>query len=113
MKKFLLNLVLAFSATAISGEAVAVTVMGARSCGDWLSHKPLGQDKNWSRLVQEAWLVGYLSGMASGTDRDALGGSSGSSLFVWMDNYCQANPLDGIDDGGSRLFFELLRRKGN
>lgn len=86
--------------------------MGARSCGDWLKYKPTGEDKAWPRMVAESWLVGYLSGIAVGVGKDALKGASASSLFVWMDNYCQANPLDDIDDGGNKLYFELAKRKG-
>jgi hypothetical protein len=93
-------------------EANAITVMGARSCGDCVKQKPVGEENNWSRVIYEAWLVGYLSGMASGSRKDALKGSTASSFFVWMDNYCQVNPLDDIEDGGFKLFAGFLKRKG-
>jgi len=98
--------------TLMVGNAYSVIVMGARSCGDWIKNKPIGLDKNWARVVSEAWLVGYLSGMASSSGKDILRDMTASSIFVWMDNYCQANPLDDLDDGGSKLMAELVRRKG-
>lgn len=105
-------LVVIVALTVACGNAQAVTVMGAHSCGDWLKFKPVNREKEWPRMVAEAWLVGYLSGAASGQDKDALKNTTASSLFVWMDNYCQSNPLDNIADGGNKLYFELLERKG-
>jgi hypothetical protein len=104
-------LLMAF-ATLCFSSAQAVTVTGARSCGDWLKYKPVSNDKEWPRVVAEAWVVGYLSGIATGTDKDALKGTTASSLFVWMDNHCQTNPLDDISDGAINLYFELVKRKG-
>ena len=86
--------------------------MGSRSCGDWLQQKLSGDGNKGLRLASEAWLVGYLSGAASASGKDVIDGSTASSFFAWMDNYCQSNPLDRIGEGGTELFLELMRRKG-
>jgi hypothetical protein len=57
------------------------------------------------------WLVGYLSGVAAGLDKDLLTGMNNDSIFLWMDNYCRANPLRRIDEGGYTLALEIIRTK--
>jgi hypothetical protein len=93
-------------------EAFAVTVIGARPCGEWLRAKAANEKTNWTRLTYESWLTGYLSGVASGSGKDALKGSTTSTIYAWMDNYCQANPAHDIDDGAIKLFRELVKHKG-
>ena len=48
---------------------------------------------------------------ASGTD--ALRDTDAASIELWMDNYCKANPLKRVDDGGDDLFIELKKRQGS
>jgi hypothetical protein len=57
------------------------------------------------------WLVGYLSGVAAGLDKDLLTGMNNDSIFLWMDNYCHANPLRRIDEGVYTLALEIIRTK--
>jgi len=89
-------------------NANAVTVMGTRSCGDWVKN---AQEQNgWPRIAQTAWLGGFLSGKALGTGVDVLKGQSGESLFLWVDNYCRSNPLNDSADAGEELFIELKKK---
>ena len=60
--------------------------------------------------------MGYLSGIALALDKDFWGqpGSNAldsASVYLWMDNYCRANPLKDIADGGELLFQERTRGK--
>lgn len=86
--------------------AHATTAMGVPSCGQWMARKASGADK----ATSEAWLLGYLSGLATGTRSDILHDTDYDSLMVWMDNYCGAHPLDRVTGGAARLYLELQGR---
>ena len=85
-------------------------VYGASDCGSWLGAKA----EPISRRGQELWLVGYLSGRNVMHDRaklkptDPLGRlGSTTQVFVWMDNYCQVNPLKWVVQGADDLWIEI------
>jgi hypothetical protein len=86
--------------------AIPVTRIGEYDCGRWFNPK--------YRELAKAWLMGYLSGLSvmnsmSDTQAndvlDAL--QSADQAFLWMDNFCNANPLETVPWGGEKLFFEL------
>ena len=88
------------------GVAQGVTIFGRPDCGVWLSKQ---------RETDKAWLLGYVSAISM-SEQGRLSGasdpfskiSSVEQIFVWMNNYCQRNPLKDISDGANRLFSELL-----
>ena len=93
-------------------SAYQPTVIGAggNSCGTWTNEKntPL-------RLEDEAWVVGYFSAVnryAMGSDGFLTRTTDGRGLIAWMDNYCEANPLNQIEAGAAALVDELRRRNG-
>lgn len=87
----------------------AVEVRGARSCGVWVKDRA---EKSEMRVnANQTWLVGFLSGLALGTDSNFLKHTDNDSLYLWVDNYCQKNPLNDIDDAGQELAIELMKRK--
>jgi hypothetical protein len=86
----------------------ALTVRGASSCGDWVAER---DKKSIGTFGNEAWLLGYLSGIATVTNTSFLKGTDNPSLFLWMDNYCRENPLSDLSDGGSKLYLELSHKK--
>lgn len=49
--------------------------------------------------------------MAFYSDKDILKGTDNASIFLWFDNYCQANPLKNMIDGADSLFDELVKQK--
>ncbi len=60
------------------------------------------------------WLAGYLSGLnaaigSGGSDPLSQLGSFDQAA-LWMNNYCQANPLSNTQEGGNKLYRELLAR---
>ena len=89
-------------------DARAITIRGAESCGIWVKER---QEKKISTFIHQRWLAGYLSGIAVGNGKDVLKGTDNESIFLWMDNYCQANPLKDIADGSEVLFLELVKQK--
>jgi hypothetical protein len=44
-----------------------------------------------------SWLLGYLSALnlwgVIGERKDALKNTDAAAVYLWMDNYCRANPL--------------------
>jgi hypothetical protein len=79
------------------------TVFGRPDCGVWLNKK---------REVDKAWLLGYVSSLSTSQQfglSDPFGKiSSAEQIFVWMDNYCQRNPLKDVGVGAFLLYIELL-----
>jgi hypothetical protein len=116
--KTLLRIVLVGVALVLfSGMALAQTVMvmGGTSCGVWVKDR---EDERRGRSVgmtmNITWLMGYLSGMASGSGKDFWGKPNvidNESVALWMDNYCLANPLKSIAQGANVLFRERMQIK--
>lgn len=87
-------------------QATALEVRGFRSCGKWISERA-ASDSSYATT----WLVGYMSGIAMGAEIDILAGTDNQSIYLWMDNYCRANPLKDTSDGGVELTIELMKKK--
>ncbi len=86
---------------AVPSNLVPMRTYGVPDCGEWINQNSNGN---------KAWLLGLLTGM---NIRDATLDNSLSKLtsaeqaFLWMDNYCRANPLRSVLDGGDALLREL------
>ena len=87
--------------------ANAAEIRGAPSCGTWIEERP---QQNFRAISVEAWLVGFLSGIAAASNEDILHGTDNASLFLWMNNWCRANPLKDVFDGATALTRELKRK---
>jgi hypothetical protein len=79
---------------------------GRRSCGDWTtsgSSRDISQQTRHAMMTQ--WVFGFLSASALGSSSisDALKATDAEGLIHWIDNYCQANPLDSIDVAAEAL----------
>jgi len=96
--------------------AAEVELMGARSCSKWVEERRMeNSTKEMNRipvLITKSWFLGYLSGRAEATRRNFLKGTDGDSIFLWLDNYCRANPNKDLDGGGIDLARELMQLKG-
>jgi len=98
------KLVLFVFACSLMQPAFGQATFGEPNCGQWVSRK---------REPDKAWLLGYLSGVSlwqvARPKTDFLKQvSSVEQIFLWMDNYCKANPLSFLSDGGDRLVSELM-----
>lgn len=80
MKKAVLTLLAVAAFGALSANANALAIFGARSCGVWVEHRTRS-DATQAR-ASEAWLVGFLSGLVIATDTDALRDSENESIFL-------------------------------
>ena len=79
---------------------------GGYDCGQWFVKGG----------VAKAWLLGYLSGINAmvaneNNNYDPLAKlGSAEQAFLWVDNYCKANPLKNLYAAGSELYFELQKK---
>ena len=82
------------------------THFGDYDCGEWFTKRP----------VAGAWLLGYLSGInAMAADEkkrfDPLNNlNSADQAYLWVDNYCKANPLKQLSSAGQLLYLELQKK---
>ena len=89
---------------------LAQTIFGTPDCGQWVNDRPVAREQN------KSWLLGYLSGL---NVRHQLAGlkpadpldklNSADQAFLWVDNYCKANPLRKVSTAGFELFLELAK----
>ncbi len=86
----------------------AVEMAGPMSCGVWIEK----QKNKINYNIGQAWLLGYLSGIAIISEKDILKGTDNLSLFLWIDNYCQKFPLRHTSNAGDALAIELAKQKG-
>ena len=100
---------------ALNVYAAAVEIKGARSCGKWIEEKRMANSlKEMNRipaLITRSWFLGYLSGRADESGRNFLKGTDIDSIFLWLDNYCRANPKANLDKAGNDLARELMQMK--
>jgi len=106
--KIALSLIVLFLNSKQPVFAQGVTVLGVIDCGQWVSHSK-------QSTAHRSWLTGYMSGLSrmhqlNGNKGDPLERlNSSEQLFLWMDNYCQKNPLERVSTGGIDLFIELMK----
>ena len=78
---------------------------GATSCGVWVQSR---KDGSWS--VDLNWVLGFVSSYNHFVGRNIFGTSDAYAVAVWMDNYCQKNPLNTQYEGAIQLVSELSAR---
>ena len=97
----------------LTGEAHAVTGYGDRSCSKWIRDRAAAKQQNpsaeviWEQLVDETWLMGYLSGLAVARHSNYLKKPDYDTLNTWIDNYCAKNPRDLLGTASYGLAKEL------
>ena len=84
---------------------------GAYSCGTWTADRRDGGEV-WD--TDRSWLAGYLSGYSvfGGSITNVIEGLDRDARAQWVDNYCDAHPLDPIYTAADALIAELRRRGG-
>ena len=105
-------LILLLLACCFVQTAFGQTGFGVRDCGQWIART----DATGKRGL-ESWLSGYLTGVNAGhwlnqnNDDPLKKINSVSQIYLWMDIYCQKNPLSNIGAGGIELLIELQQKK--
>jgi len=105
-------LIISFSAMS---NAQQVTVLGNTSCGEWVGTRATKDQPGISNnawLIDKAWLNGFLSGINVGDlSHDLLKNADNESIYLWLDNYCNSNPLGSVSEGAAILSRELSKKK--
>jgi hypothetical protein len=109
MKKLSVMIVLA--AMLLAGEAGAGTIQvwgaGTVSCGTWATER---RRDSFLSIDEFTWVQGYVTGLNSGLpSTDSNYGQVGVQLDpdaakVWLDNYCQAHPLESLARAADSLY---------
>lgn len=83
------------SAPQPSATTSAVIGSGIDSCAKWTSDRQARSD---SVVSDEAWVLGFLSGVgdASSPMMNPLNGTNAFAVWAWIDAYCYAHPTDAI-----------------
>lgn len=83
-------------------------MFGNTDCGQWTA-KP--------SATQKEWVLGMLTGMNYQHQMDGLWPvdplnnlNSAYQAFLWVDNYCKAHPLNGVNNAVVDLFNELWKK---
>jgi len=96
--------------------ASTLEMKGMRSCSKWNEEKRIANSaKDLNKipvLITRSWFLGYLSGRADQSGKNFLKGTDTDSIFLWLDNYCRANPQLDLDKAGIDLAGELMQLKG-
>lgn len=76
---------------------------GSQSCTAWMNRK-----KNpVVKAAFESWVVGFVSGLNVGAEREIVGGGDFTAIVAWMDWRCKSNSLDQIGVAALDLAMEL------
>ena len=82
------------------------SIQGDVSCGDWVKGR---KDDRWLHVTYINWIVGYITAYNELISDvfDILGSTDMESVYLWMDKYCQENPLSKLAYGMEYLTNEL------
>jgi hypothetical protein len=108
MRELGIAIALAMGASCVFAADVAGA--GAAPCGYLLEGKP-EMKASWI-----AWTQGWLSGFNSGREvrsMKTLDIPPPEALYVSLQNYCKAHPLDRVQDGVFDLLGQLMARQLN
>ena len=84
--------------------------LGAVDCGLWL------KDTDQMKSLYKAWLLGFLTGVNLSDTKVVKSNflanlNSGQQAVLFVDNYCQKNPLKNTIDAAMNLIFDLEKQK--
>jgi len=96
---------LAAAATVFTGPASAHLVQGRGvfDCKAWSAARPAKSQ------ALEAWVLGYVSGLAQWADHDLPASYTPEAIVGWVDRYCKDKPKHPLTLVGYQLFGEIRR----
>ncbi len=105
----LIVLVLSFAITTpvtAADKDELYSAQGNVSCGDWVKDR---KKDGWVNITNINWIVGYITAYNSQMPDvyNILGSTDMESVYLWMDKYCQENPLGKLSYGMELLTHEL------
>ena len=96
------------SAPSLSRDVQQYGVTATESCGTVMSIRERAEKDPLYEMVYlryMEWVFGYLSGVQEVV---ALNSTDNVAIMVWINNYCQANPLNDIGTAAQKLLIELI-----
>ena len=78
---------------------------GPNSCVAWTAARRAGEAE---ALSYEQWILGFLSGVGfagNPSGFNPLNGVAALAVLAWVDDYCQAHPLDELATAGAEFAF--------
>ena len=94
-----------FAPGASAEENQALFIYGDLSCDSWNGPFVFGKS------ALRSWLLGFLAEQAAGGYRvNVMAQTSSDKIVKWVDDYCQARPLDGLAVASIKLLNELADR---
>jgi hypothetical protein len=93
-------------------QAYVMTGSGTVSCGSWSAHRreydPGGKSTIGSQksMDESAWVLGFLSGIGfiHTNGADPLDGVDADGVWAWIDNYCQAHPIENVGQAAAAFY---------
>jgi hypothetical protein len=81
---------------------------GTESCGTYVT-EPHGSG---AKLLDVQWVLGYISpiGLWQSLENHKLADTDANAMEVWVNNYCQAHPLDTLQGAVDALGLALTKR---
>jgi len=82
------------------------SAQGKSSCGEWVKNRSVGK---WPALTMETWISGFITAynIYVSDVHSIIGNTDKESVHLWMDKYCQENPLSNLSYGMELLTIEL------
>lgn len=103
MKRVLAILVMLHLPMTCLNAGSTIVGAGSQSCTAWMNRK-----KNpVVKAAFESWVVGFVSGLNVGAEREIVGGGDFTAIVAWMDRRCKSNSLDQIGVAALDLAMEL------
>ncbi len=95
---------LAIASQAAAQEDTSILAFDALSCHDWNSPSVLT-----TKPSLQNWVLNFLAGLiaTSGYKEGAAPQIVPAQASVWIDDYCQRRPLDGLSTAGLELLNDL------
>lgn len=98
-----LVLIVGMAAPSLAESSQRIMIKGELDCGQWVAARNSDQSK-----VYGGFVIGMLNGLALGraTEFWTINGAtiSTDAVYLWMDNYCQTNPLSMVATGVVSLY---------
>ncbi len=109
MRKLTTSITLLLLLGSMTAYADDLIIRASPACADWTKGRQI--DKGRGAMVQTSWLMGYLSGLAMGSETDIFKNAApNESLFLWMDHYCESYTTNTIGEGANVLYWEMIRK---
>lgn len=94
-----------------SSPVSAVFLQAPVDCGRWAKDRKLDKAD-----ILEAFVIGYLNGLSLGHGEEFWNAGhapiSRDAVFLWLDKYCDMNPLNYLSDGVDELFNQRAETPG-